>query len=88
MASPQRIACQVGNAIRRLRVERRDTHQQLALRAGISAVALAAYEAGQQLPDLRTLRLLVLALGTTADDFGHHLGPWGCAEPEICFTVS
>jgi transcriptional regulator with XRE-family HTH domain len=88
MASDGRIAYQVGNAIRRLRVERRDTHQQLAVRAGIPPAALASYEAGQQLPDLRTLRLLVVALGTTADDFGRHLGPWGCAKPEIRFTVS
>ncbi|HLW79228.1 MAG TPA: helix-turn-helix transcriptional regulator [Terriglobia bacterium] len=88
MASGQRFARQVGNAIRRLRVERRDTHRQLAGRAGIPVAALAAYEAGQQLPDLRTLRLLVVALGTTADDFGRHLGPWGCAAPEIRFTVS
>lgn len=84
----QRTARQVGSALRRIRERRRATQEQVADRAGIPASALAAYEAGQQVPDLPILRQLVLALGVTADDFGRHLGPWGCAEPESTFTAN
>ena len=88
MRGRDRMARQVGHALRRLRLKRRRSRQRIAVRAGISAAELAAYEAGQQLPDLGTLRQLVMALGTTADGFGRYLGPWGAVDLEIRFTVS
>jgi transcriptional regulator with XRE-family HTH domain len=87
MDSNQRIARQVGGAIRRLRLKRGQAQQQLADSARIPAAMLSAYERGQQLPDLRTLRLVLDALGVSADEFGRHLGPWGGAEPRVTLTV-
>jgi transcriptional regulator with XRE-family HTH domain len=87
MESNQRIARQVGAAIRRLRLERGQAQQQVADSAGIPRPALAAYEQGQRLPDLRTLRLVLAALHVGADEFGRHLGPWGGAEPKVTLTV-
>jgi transcriptional regulator with XRE-family HTH domain len=87
MDSNQRIAHQVGAAIRRLRIERGRTQRQLAAAAGIPEAALSAYERGQQLPDLRTLGLMLAALHVSADEFGRHLGPWGGSEPKLTLTV-
>ena len=87
MESNQRIARQVGAAIRRLRLKRCQAQQQVADSAGVPEAALSAYECGQQLPDLRTLRLVLAALGIGADEFGRHLGPWGGAEPKVTLTV-
>jgi transcriptional regulator with XRE-family HTH domain len=87
MESSQRIARQVGAALRRLRLERGLTQRQFAANAGIPEAALSAYEQGKQLPDLRTLRLLLSVLRVRADEFGRHLGPWGGAEPKVTLTV-
>jgi transcriptional regulator with XRE-family HTH domain len=85
--SQQRIARQIGAAIRRLRLERGRTQRQFAATAGIPKAALSAYERGQRLADLRTLRLLLAALHVSADEFGRHLGPWGGTEPKVTLTV-
>jgi transcriptional regulator with XRE-family HTH domain len=87
MESHQRIARQVGSALRRLRLKRRETWRQVAAAAGIPTAALAAYERGRQLPDLATLGLLLAALGVTADEFGRYLGPWGGVEPRVTFVI-
>jgi hypothetical protein len=47
----------------------------------------SAYECGQQLPDLRTLRLVLAALHVSSGEFGRHLGPWGGVEPRVTLTV-
>jgi transcriptional regulator with XRE-family HTH domain len=73
MESHQRIAQQIGAALRRLRLKRRETWRQVADAAGISTAALAAYERGRQLPDLATLGLLLAALSVTAEEFGRYL---------------
>jgi transcriptional regulator with XRE-family HTH domain len=52
-------------AIRRLRLERDRTQRQFAANAGITEAALSAHERGRQLPDLRTLRLVLDALGVS-----------------------
>jgi transcriptional regulator with XRE-family HTH domain len=62
MKSNQRIARQVGAAIRRLRLKQGQAQRQLADCAGIPETALSAYECGQQLPDLQTLRVVLAAL--------------------------
>ena len=85
-SSQQRIAHQVGAALRRLRLKRRETWRQVAA-AGISTAALAAYERGRQLPDLATLGLLLAALSVTAEEFGRYLGPWGGVEPRVTFVI-
>ena len=87
MESDQRIARQAGGAIRRLRLERGRTQRQFAATVGIPEAVLSAYERGQQLPDLRTLRLVLDALGVSADEFGRHLGPWGDTESKVTLTV-
>jgi transcriptional regulator with XRE-family HTH domain len=79
MDSNQRIARQVGGALRRLRLKRRKTQQQLADAAGISVAALDAYECGQQYPDVQARRQLLAALRVSPVEFGRHLGPRGIA---------
>jgi transcriptional regulator with XRE-family HTH domain len=86
--SDQRIARQVGAAIRRLRLKQGQAQRQLADSAGIPASAPLAHERGQQLLDLRTLRLVLAALDVTSDEFGRHLGPWGLAGLDVKIAVS
>ena len=78
MVGDQRVARQVGAALRRLRHERDETQRPLARSAGISGAQLAAYEGGCEQPSVAALATLVRALGCSAEEFGKHLGPWGC----------
>lgn len=80
-SSNRRIARQVGGTLRRLRIQQSRTQRQFAATTGIPPATLAAYERGRQLPDLRTLRLVLDALGVSADEFGRHLGPKGARSP-------
>jgi transcriptional regulator with XRE-family HTH domain len=79
MSSDERIARQVGAALRRLRTQRRKTQQQVAAVAGIPAATLAAYESGQQHPDAQALRQVLAALRVSPAEFGRCCGPWGIA---------
>jgi transcriptional regulator with XRE-family HTH domain len=76
--SNQRIARQVGGALRRLRLERRLGQKQVAGRAGVTVSMLSRYEHGRQHPTLPNLVKVLRALDCSAEDFGRHLGPWGC----------
>jgi transcriptional regulator with XRE-family HTH domain len=76
--SNQRIARQVGGALRRLRLARRLAMKQVASRAGITRPMLSRYELGRQHPSLPNLVKVLRALDCTAEDFGKRLGPWGC----------
>lgn len=78
MKPEERVARQVGAALRRLRHERRLLSKQVASRAGISRPMLSRYEHGQQHPSLPNLVKVLRALDCTAEDFGKRLGPWGC----------
>ena len=75
--SNQRIARQVGGALRRVRVQRRHQQYRVAEAAGISRRELAAYECGRGRPSVATLTAVLTALGCSAEEFGRHLGPWG-----------
>jgi transcriptional regulator with XRE-family HTH domain len=77
MAGNQRVARQVGAALRRVRKGRRCRQFQLAVSAGISGVQLTRYERGQEQPSVAALAALLHALGCSAEEFGKHLGPWG-----------
>jgi len=57
----------IGPALRRLRQRRRLRQWQLAKRAGVTKAMVSSYERGRRLPSLRTLLLLLAALGA---DFG------------------
>jgi transcriptional regulator with XRE-family HTH domain len=61
MDNNQRIARQVGAAIRRLRVQRGLAQDQLAAAAGIPVATVAAYEGGREDPDVQTRRQLLAA---------------------------
>jgi transcriptional regulator with XRE-family HTH domain len=50
----------------------------IAKRAGIRNTMLSAYETGRQCPALPTLVKLLQALDCSAEEFGRHVGPWGC----------
>jgi len=78
MESNQRIARQVGAALRRIRLARRLLSKQVASRAGISRPMLSRYELGRQHPSLPNLVRVLRALDCSAEDFGKRLGPWGC----------
>jgi transcriptional regulator with XRE-family HTH domain len=88
MRSDQRIARQIGAAIRRLRTERRKTQRQFAAAAGIPDAVLSVYERGRRLPDQYTVRALLTALEVTAEEFGRYLGPWGVVELDVRITVT
>jgi transcriptional regulator with XRE-family HTH domain len=74
------VSRQVGAALRRLRLERRLGQKQVAARAGITRPMLSRYEHGQQHPSLPNLVKVLRALDCSAEDFGRHLGPWGCLD--------
>jgi transcriptional regulator with XRE-family HTH domain len=78
MKSEDRVSLQVGAALRRLRLERRLAMKQVAARAGVTRPMLSRYEHGQQHPSLPNLVRVLRAMDCTAEDFGRHLGPWGC----------
>jgi transcriptional regulator with XRE-family HTH domain len=73
-----RISRQVGGALRRLRLARRLDQKQVAGRAGVTVSMLSRYEHGRQHPSLPNLVKVLRALDCSAEDFGRHLGPWGC----------
>jgi transcriptional regulator with XRE-family HTH domain len=77
MENDQRIAHQVGAALRRVRVQRRHQQYRVAEAAGISRGELSAYERGRERPSVATLTAVLTALGCSAEEFGRHLGPWG-----------
>jgi len=74
--SDQRVAHQVGQALRLLRLERRLLAKQVASRADITRSMLSRYEHGHQNPTLPVLIKILKALGCSAKDFGKRLGPW------------
>ncbi len=78
MTGADRVARQVGSALRRVRERRRCRKGQLAEAAGIPCRQLARYERGQQQPSVAALVALLTALDCTPDEYGQHLGPWGC----------
>jgi transcriptional regulator with XRE-family HTH domain len=78
MKSDERVARQVGAALRRLREARGLRLSKLADLAGITRPMLSRYEHGHASPVLATLVKVLQALDCTAEDFGRHLGPWGC----------
>jgi transcriptional regulator with XRE-family HTH domain len=77
VTGPDRVAFQVGNALRRLREERNRQYHRVADAAGISRRQLVAFEEGQEQPSIATLTALLRALDCSADEFGALLGPWG-----------
>jgi transcriptional regulator with XRE-family HTH domain len=78
MKPEDRVSRQVGAALRRVRVQRRHPQYRVADGAGISRRQLAAYEHGRQQPSVAGLAALLRVLGCSAEEFGRHLGPWGC----------
>ena len=78
MKADERVARQVGQALRRLRFERRLLGKQVASRADITRSMLSRYEHGRMCPSLPNLAKILRALDCSAEDFGRHLGPWGC----------
>ena len=80
MKSDERVARQVGQALRRLRLERRFGLKQVAARAGVTMPMLSRYEHGHQSPCLPSLVQILRAFDCSAEDFGRRLGPWGCLD--------
>ena len=78
MASDQRVSRRVGQALRRLRLERHFAMKVVASRAGVTRPMLSRYEHGRQQPTLTTLVKILRVLDCSAEDFGKRLGPWGC----------
>ena len=78
MSAHDRVACQIGGALRRIRKDRGLRQHQLALAAHVTRVMVCRYERGHRCPALPTLVKLLRVLDCTAEEFGKHLGPWGC----------
>jgi transcriptional regulator with XRE-family HTH domain len=78
MASDQRVSRQVGQALRRLRLERDFAMKVVASRSGVTRPMLSRYENGHQAPSLPSLVKILRVLDCSAEDFGKRLGPWGC----------
>jgi transcriptional regulator with XRE-family HTH domain len=76
--SDERVACQVGRALRRLRLDQDFLMKQVAGRAEITVSMLSLYEHGHRCPSLPNLVKILRALDCTAEEFGNTLGPWGC----------
>jgi transcriptional regulator with XRE-family HTH domain len=77
MAGDQRVARQVGAALRRVREGRSYRQCRVAEAAGITRWQLAAYEGGREQPSVAALTAVLTVLGCSAEEFGKHLGPWG-----------
>lgn len=77
MRSDERLTRQVGQALRRLRLERRLLAKQVASRADITRSMLSRYELGQRCPCLPNLVKILQVLDCSAEEFGSRLGPWG-----------
>jgi len=78
MRSDERLTRQVGQALRRLRKERRLLAKQVASRADITRSMLSRYELGWRCPSLPNLVKILQVLDCSAEEFAGHLGPWGC----------
>jgi transcriptional regulator with XRE-family HTH domain len=74
----ERIARQIGGVLRRIRLERQRRQRHVAEAAGITRGKLCSYERGRLCPSLPTLVSLLTALDCSPEEFGQHLGPWGC----------
>jgi transcriptional regulator with XRE-family HTH domain len=73
----ERVARQVGAALRRIRLERGKRQRHVAKAAGITRGMLCSYELGRQCPSFPNLVGVLAALDCSAEEFGRHLGPWG-----------
>jgi transcriptional regulator with XRE-family HTH domain len=78
MKADERVARQVGRALRRLRLDQDFLMKQVAGRSGITVSMLSLYEHGHRCPSLPNLVKILRALDCTAEEFGNCLGPWGC----------
>ncbi|HXO30697.1 MAG TPA: helix-turn-helix transcriptional regulator [Thermoanaerobaculia bacterium] len=78
MPPENRVAHQVGRALRRLRLDQDFLMKQVAGRAGITVSMLSRYEHGRGCPSLPNLVKILRALDCTAEEFGNTLGPWRC----------
>lgn len=58
----------MGSVIRRLRMERDWTQEELAARLGVSGQAVSKWETGQSLPDISQVPTLARTLGVTTDE--------------------
>jgi transcriptional regulator with XRE-family HTH domain len=78
----------VGQALLRLRRERRLLSKQVASRAGITTSMHSRYEHGHQRPTLPVPVKILKTLDCSAEDFGKRLGPWGCLDRQVTRTMS
>ena len=58
----------MGGVIRRLRMERDWTQEELAARLGVSGQAVSKWETGQSLPDISQVPTLARTFGVTTDE--------------------
>ena len=73
--SDKRVVNQVGQALRRLRLERDFAMKVVASRSGVTRSMLSRYEHGRQLPTLSTLVKILRVLDCSVEEFGSRLGP-------------
>lgn len=57
-----------GNNIRRIRIERGLSQEELAQAVGVTGSAISRWESGQRQPNIEKLKKLSAALGVTVDE--------------------
>jgi transcriptional regulator with XRE-family HTH domain len=77
MNAEERMARQVGAALRRIREARGVRQGVVADLAGIARRVLSRYERGHARPQLAHLVQVLRALDCDAETFGRYVGPWG-----------
>jgi transcriptional regulator with XRE-family HTH domain len=80
MSAEERVAHQVGNALRRVREARGVRQYEVAELTGISKPVLSRYERGCAYAPLPELVRVLQALDCSAELFGQYFGPWGCVR--------
>lgn len=83
MRTDERVAQQIGFALRRIRERRGIAQYRLADLAGITRSMLSGYENGRKTPNLANLVGVLRALDCSAEEFGRHVGPWGAVRREV-----
>ena len=80
MTKDERVAQQIGFALRRIREERGTQQYMVADLAGITKGMLSSYETGKQTPQMTTLVKVLQALNCSAEDFGRRRTHQWCGD--------
>jgi transcriptional regulator with XRE-family HTH domain len=81
MSAPTKADADLAATIRRLRLERAETQEDLAHRAGLTVAAFARIERGHANPTWTTVRRIAIALEITLATLGEHVEQSRAQQP-------